>query len=434
MTSFCTGFQALKLPSAAGPELAAVNGYMATHQISGISLPNSSTIAITLDAPSSSFINIMAMPMSSPVPSEEILKYLPGSVQEQENFVSDGPYTITKYVPGVSFHLVRNPDWQASTDSLRHQYFNAINVTEGESATSIQQQLETGGADLEWDTTVPPVDVQQLISAASPQYLSAFIGGITYLAFNMKSTADGGALQKPAVREAIQYCVDKTHLVQVTGGPSINAPANQILPPQMNGFKQIDPYPSANLGDPAKCKAGLTAAGYPKGITLTMTYPNNPPAPAQFAALQADMAKGGVTLKGDEQPSQGAYFNYIETDSNRPHWDLAYGAWFPDWQGNAAQSFFSPLLDGRHLANGSTNYGAYNDPTIDSDIDAALKAPTVAAASTIWAAADDYAMTQDPPWIPLLYNALPQFIGPKVENAEYNGFIGYVDITNLWKT
>ena len=75
--------------------------------------------------PASSFINIMAMPMSSPVPVE-ILQYLPGSVQEEEHFISDGPYTITSYTPNVSYTLAKNPAWQQSTDSLRHQYFDAI--------------------------------------------------------------------------------------------------------------------------------------------------------------------------------------------------------------------------------------------------------------------------------------------------------------------
>ena len=42
-------------------------------------------------------------------------------------------------------------------------------------------------------------------------------------------------------------------------------------------------------------------------------------------------------------------------------------------------------------------------------------------------------MTKDPAWIPLIYQALPQFVGSNVVGATYNGFLGYVDITNLWK-
>ena len=41
-------------------------------------------------------------------------------------------------------------------------------------------------------------------------------------------------------------------------------------------------------------------------------------------------------------------------------------------------------------------------------------------------------MTKDPAWIPLIYQALPQFVGSNVEHAIYTPFIGDVDITNLW--
>ncbi len=431
MKSFCTGFAAIKLPSSQSGEIAALKNYIDNNQISGLSTPDSSTLDITLEHPASSFINIMAMPMSSPVPVE-ILQYLPGSVQEEEHFISDGPYTITSYTPNVSYTLAKNPAWQQSTDSLRHQYFDAIDITMGENPTTVQQQLETGDADLEWDTTVPAADVESLVS--SPQFVAGYIGGINYLVFNMTSTADGGALQKPAVREALQYCANKRHIVQVSGGPVINVASNQILPPQITGYKEINPYPSTNsTGDPAKCKSMLAAAGYPNGITLTFVYPDNPPYPAVATALQSDFAMGGVTLKLLEQPTQGGYFDYIETPSNKAHWDICLGLWFPDWDGNGAQSIFAPLLDGSLYTNGSTDYGDYNDPTVTSDITAAEQAPSVSAAAADWASLDNYVMTQNPAWIPLVYQALPQFVGSKVVGATYNGFLGYVDITNLWK-
>jgi ABC-type transport system substrate-binding protein len=430
MPAYCAGFAKLKLPTNPTAEIAALKNYIETNQISGLATPNSSTIVITLQHPSSSFINIMAMPMSSPVPPS-ILNYLPASVQEEEHFISDGPYTITHYTPGVSYTLVRNPYWKQSTDPLRHQYVDGITITEGQNPTTIQEELETGTADLEWDTTVPSADVESL--STSKQFVAGFVGGLTYLAFNMDSTADGGALKKVAVRQALQYCANKRHIVQESGGPGINVASNQILPPQITGFKLIDPYPSTNdEGDPGKCKSMLAAAGYPSGVKLTLVYANDPPMPAQAVALQSDFALGGVTLSLLEVSSLGTYFDDLETPSYKSHWDLAIGLWFPDWDGNGAQSFFSPLLDGSLYGVGSTDYGDYNVPYVNNAINTALSAPTVAAAAADWAALDDYVTTKNPAWIPLLYDTLPQFIGKNVEGATYNGFLGYVDITNLW--
>ncbi len=430
MMSYCAGFQKLKLPTSPAAEIAALKSYILNHDISGLATPNSSTIAITLLHPSSSFINIMALPMSSPVPPS-ILNYIPASVQEEEHFVSDGPYTITHYTPNVGYTLVRNPYWKQSTDSLRHQYVNGISITEGENPTTIQEQLQTGDADLEWDTTVPAAEVQSLSS--SPQFVAGYVGGITYLVFNMDSTTDGGALKKVGVRKALQYCVNKRHIIQESGGPIINVASNQILPPQITGYKTIDPYATPNdEGDPSKCKSMLAAAGYPHGLTLTLLYANNPPMPAQAAALQSDFAAGSVTIHLNEQPSQGEYFDYLETPANKAHWDLAIGLWNPDWDGNGAQSFFSPLFDGSLYGPGSTDYGDYNDPTVNADIATALKAPTAAAAAADWQALDNYITTTNPGWVPLIYLALPQFIGKDVDNAIYSGFLGYVDITNVW--
>lgn len=176
----------------------------------------------------------------------------------------------------------------------------------------------------------------------------------------------------------------------------------------------------------------LAAAGYPSGVKLTLVYANDPPMPAQAVALQSDFALGGVTLSLLEVSSLGTYFDDLETPSYKSHWDLAIGLWFPDWDGNGAQSFFSPLLDGSLYGVGSTDYGDYNVPYVNNAINTALSAPTVAAAAADWAALDDYVTTKNPAWIPLLYDTLPQFIGKNVEGATYNGFLGYVDITNLW--
>jgi peptide/nickel transport system substrate-binding protein len=432
MKSYCAGFQAIKLPTSSALEVNALNSYMNSHQISGLSTPNSSTLVITLLHPSSAFINIMAMPMSSPVPAE-INNYLPASVELAQHWISDGPYTITSYTPNVSYTLVKNPAWEQSSDPIRHQYFNAVDITMGESATAVQEQLETGAADLEWDTTVPTAEVPGLVSSHNPGFIADFFGGIEYMVFNVKSTANNGALQKVAVRQALQYCVNKRHLIQVSGGPVINAASNHILPPQITGYVNFDPYPSTDSeGNPSTCASLLAKAGFKKGLTLTIVYPDNPPYPAQVTAMQADFAKAGVTLKFNEQPTQGAYFDYVETPSNLKNWDLAIGLWFPDWDGNGAQSFFSPLLDGRQYTTGSTDYGDYNDPAVDSLIDKALSTGSVSAAAKIWAQADKVATVSDPAWVPLLNQALPQFVGTNVVHAIYVPFIGSPDPTNLW--
>jgi peptide/nickel transport system substrate-binding protein len=112
-------------------------------------------------------------------------------------------------------------------------------------------------------------------------------------------------------------------------------------------------------------------------------------------------------------------------------WDLALSGWGPDWYGDAAASFFSPLLDGRVLPPSSSDFGLFNDPTLNSLIDKALAATTTAAAAPIWHAADVEAMTQaaffpitDPNWATLH--------GTQVHNAIDVPAIQQIDPTNVW--
>ncbi len=421
MTTFCNGFAKV------AQTIPAIKAYIDSNQISGIATPDSSTVVFTLTQPASDFLNIMALPFASPAPVED-LNYLPDSPDFRRNFISDGPYKIDSYVANKSITLSRNPDWQASTDPLRKAYVDNIDITEGESDTAVQQQLQDGTADFEWDTVVPTVQVKTLYQAKDPHFMLAFNGSVSYLPFNLKSAS----LASPAVREALQYCVNKEHLIQVGGGAITGIASDQILPPQITGYKHIDPYATPNgAGDPTKCKSGLAAAGASK-LKLRVLYSETPPGPAGFQALQSDLGAEGITVVGVPQQTTGDMYTFEETASNLGKWDIGSGGWVPDWQGNSARSFFVPLLDGSEIGATTTNYGNYNDPTVNADITAALKATTVSAAAADWAAADDYVMTKDPAWVPVSFEALPQYFGPRVKNAIYNNFTGYLDMTNVW--
>ena len=156
--------------------------------------------------------------------------------------------------------------------------------------------------------------------------------------------------------------------------------------------------------------------------------------PAQAVALQSDFAKGGVTHQAERAADPGCVLR-LPRDAVQQGatgtWRSARGS--RTGSETARRRYFSPLLDGRQYATGSTDYGDYNDPTVNKYIDAALthRQPDRRRPRT-GPTADDYVMTKDPAWIPLFNQALPQFIGSNVEHAIYVPFIGGFDPTNLW--
>src|SRR6185437_8060604 len=158
MRSYCDGFS--KVPATVSGIAAYING----HTISGITAPNRSTVVFHLIQPASDFINILAMPFASPAP-QEYLKYVPDDANFRKHTISDGPYQITSYAANQSIKLDRNPAWKQDSDPVRHAYVDHIQVTLGQDATPVQQQIQAGTADLEWDTVVPTANIPALQAA-----------------------------------------------------------------------------------------------------------------------------------------------------------------------------------------------------------------------------------------------------------------------------
>lgn len=428
MDTYCKKF--LKVQ----PTVAAFNKFMTSNDISGIKAVNDSTVKFTLVNKAGDFINILAESFSSPVP-KEYLNYLPDSAQFRQNTISDGPYKITKYVPNQSYMLDKNPSWSQSSDPIRHQYVDHIQVTLGPDENAVQQQIAASTQDLEWDTTVPTSQVPSLEATKDPRmgiYPSASTN--PFLIFNMQSPNNNGALKKVKVRQAIEYAIDKVALGQVYGGPSLNTPLDQVIPPGSVGYKKFDLYPTpGHHGDPAKCKTMLAAAGYPNGLVLKDVYRTSGKHPDVYQSVQADLKKCGITSKGTPSAASDYYGKYLSdpTAAKQGTWDISEPGWVADWTGNNARSIMEPLFDGRTYGPGSTDWGDYNNAKVNADIDKALAASDLSAADAAMHDADVQVM-KDAAFVPFQTQLTPLFRSTRVHNAiELPATINY-DVTQIW--
>ncbi|MBK5305758.1 MAG: ABC transporter substrate-binding protein [Frankiaceae bacterium] len=427
MKEFCDAFA--KVPAS----IPAIKAYVTGHEIAGVSATGN-TVTIKLVQPAGDFVNILALPFSSPAPIET-LDYLPDSPQFRQNFISDGPYKISKYVAEKSIELVRNPAWKKSTDKVRAAHVDAISITQGSDEGPVQQQLVAGTADMSWDTYVPTAEIPGLQARKDPN-LSLVSNGNTnpYIVINSLSPNAGGALKKLKVRQALNYAVNKKAIIQVLGGPSLNDPLGQILTPPILGYQKIDPYATPdNAGDPAKATSLLAEAGYPNGLDLTFLYRNKGKAPAIAATMQAELRKAGIRLKLKVVPNADFYTQHLSHPpaTKAGDWDLAAPGWNPDWQGNAARSFLVPLLDGRQCQEGTTNYNCYNNAAVNALIDKALAESDPAKVADLWHQADELVMA-DAPWVPITTSKNPLYHSSRVGNWHYLGFSNNGDITNVY--
>jgi len=428
MKAYCDGFA--KVAGTAPAIAAYING----HDISGVKATDAQTLVFTLLQPAGDFVNILAMPFASAAP-QEYLQYVPDSAAFRRHTISDGPYQVVTYTPNQSIALDKNPAWTQASDPIRHQYVDHISVTEGQDAGPVQQQIQAGTADLEWDTTVPTPNIPALQASKDARLgLYPALDTNPYLMFNLQSPTANKALQNVKVRQAIEYAIDKTAIGQVYGGPALNTPLNQVIPPGNVGYQPFDLYPtSQSKGDPATCKSMLAAAGYPNGFTIKDVYRNAGNHPAVAQDIQADLKACGITDKL-VPVNQGDYYGkYLNSPSaaQRGVWDISEPGWVPDWYGNNGRAIIEPLFDGRNYGPNSVDYGDYNNPAVNALIDKALAAPDQNTAATYWHQADLQIM-KDAAIVPLQTQKTALYRSTRVHNAIFLPFSQAYDLTQIW--
>jgi peptide/nickel transport system substrate-binding protein len=430
-------FGAKNAPKATASAIAA---YQNSHNISGVSAPNASTLKFTLTEPASDFNNIMAMPFDSARPAEYD-SYVPGSAQLAQHLMSDGPYKLSSWVPNKTITFVRNPAWKQAADPIRHQYVSKIVVTMGTSSDQTGlADMQANTEDVSLDLPVPPTSIPTLEASHDARFhIWPGSNSAYYLLYNFRSPDAGGATSKLAVRQAIAYAVNKTDIQKLLGGPSFNKILSTEIPPGNTGYAPYNPYATpGNNGDAGKCKSMLAQAGYPHGFTATYLYQNDTVGTSIFQSIQAALSKCGITLKGRAE-TLASYFTDLGNapQNNKPNqWDLATGSWYPDWYGNDGRAIIQPLFETSCVIN-TVNDGCFSSKTEDSLISQALKTPSATMAASLWKQADNLAM-KDVVVTPLINQWSAQYASSRVKSATGDGTLNFnegitgPDLTSVW--
>ena len=322
------------------------------------------TLVFRLVKPAPDFLNILALPLLL-CSTGRVHEVRAGQRRVPSAHDLDGPYKIVKYTPTKEFQLERNPAWDPKTDTLRKAYVDRITVTEGLTADSVQQQLEAGTAEMEWDATPPSQDLPRLISSNDKRLVIA-PGDPYYVALNVYLPLNqyAGPMKNKLVRQAVNYAVDKNAVVQIFGGRRIAAAANQVVLPGNVGYiPDFNPYPNRNgSGDAAKAKALLSQAGYPNGLDVKLLYQTLEPFPRVAQSLQASLERAGFRVKLIPATTSDFYGKYmlVPSAAQRGVWDIATAGWIPDWFGNNGRSVIQPLFT--KPGPGSSDFGGYNSP------------------------------------------------------------------------
>jgi peptide/nickel transport system substrate-binding protein len=399
-------------------------------RISGLRTEGDHVLKITLDRPASDFPSILTLPFFSPVPEEHASVYTPGDSYGQ-HLVASGPYRLKQHDPGRLIELVRNENWDPRTDPLRSAWVDKISVFIGRSESDIQQAIEDGAADLNLDAVPPPVaDLPRL--SADPTLARQLAVETTGCVHYLTMQTDVGPTRSKAVRQAVNYAIDRQAVVLAMGGRYAGEPATTVLSPTLAGYSAFDLYPSQDFsGDPDKARELLAEAGHPDGVTLNYVGRDSQQWKALYEALRVSLERAGITLKPTFYKGREVYSKSLRLRSKRDEHHLGGAAVCPDVPGNGARSI-GVLLDGRLITpTANNNYGNYDNGKVNDLIDQAYAARDDQARAALWGQIDRLVM-EDAAWAPLVYDREAFFWSSRVRNWTFSPWLKNPDITNLW--
>ncbi|MEU3185288.1 ABC transporter substrate-binding protein [Streptomyces sp. NPDC006923] len=397
--------------------------------LDSIETPDARTIVFKLNKPEGDFPFLATATQFAPVP-----KAKDTGAKYEEHPVSSGPYKVVKN-EGDGEHLVleRNPNWSEKTDAERHAYPDKIDVKAGLDSAVINQRLTTSsGADaaaITTDTNLGPAELAQIGNdkALSARVGTGHFGYTNYLAFNPKVKP----FDNPKVRQAISYAINRTSVINAAGGSALAEPATTFLPNQKAfGYTPYDHFPAGKTGDPAKAKELLKEAGYPNGLTISLTHSteqNRETSPEVATAVQEALKQAGITVK----------LVGLETNAfNEARWTIKNGPgffisrWGADWPSGGP--FLAPIFDGRQIVKDGANFNhaQLNDPAVNKEIDEINKLTDPEAAALRWGALDKKIGEQALD-VPLFHPVYKRLVGKDVKNVVISDWTGVLDISQV---
>ena len=430
--------------------------------VSGITTPDDKTIVFHLTKPTGDFNLRMSMPATAPIPKEvgDCFEGKPGDYGR--NVISSGPYMIkgsagtfsscsalkpfSGYDGANGNHiiLVRNPNYDQSTDQYRKNYPDQFQYLVNSNADDIYAQVAAGKLEDEQSSPQPKTIRQYVTDPTLKPRLLSNVGDRTwYLTMNLTQAP----FDDIHVRKAMNLIMDKSALRKAWGGPVVGSIATHIAPPVMynNGLAEYDPYATPNeAGDVDKAAAEMKESKYSGGsgkctasacknvlmIADTRALDNR-----MIPVIQAATAKIGITWK--VRAINGAYTTIQTTNKNIPFSER------PGWGKDYADpyTFFGELFDSRAMIpSGNTNYSLVgitpeintskklgvtgnldNVPSVNSDIDRCIRR-SGGDRTTCWENLDKKVMTDVVPWVPYLWSNNVTIVGPTVTHWNYDQF------------
>ena len=361
---------------------------------SGIKKIDDNTVEIDLINADATFLNILATPFASVLPKDT-----PRDAAEVANGpIGTGPYVLKQYTKGTQATFVANKSyWQPGQPLL-----DEIDFKVGLDDNAMIQQIQADQLDMMGDA-LPSGSFTQITTDAKykDRLFSHTLVDTDYL-FMDTQQPNNGPFSKVAVRQALNYAIDKDNILKLVHGTGVRAEC--ILPPDMPGY---DPNCHPYSFDQAKAKQMLADAGYPNGFESTLYTDTTDPDPQIAQALQQDLAAVGVKVNIVTEEF-ATFLDRIFT----PHKaQLGYVGWFQDYPDPS--DFIDPLLSCASAVQGGANVSLYCNKEVDA-LAATARGETDSAKRLLMYQDIQNRIMAEAPWVPLRHQVWFTLVSTRV--------------------
>ena len=281
-----------------------------TRYIDEVEVVGDDTVVVYLNAPFNGLLGSLASPYFSIMSKAYVEEVGDDMIKRQP--IGSGPFILSDWVSGDHLELVANENYFDEKPFLKKVIYKVVS----DKSTAVMA-LESGELDLYDDVDVN--DIAMIKANPDLQFQSTPKAGVLTMCINNEVEP----LNDIRVRQAIAYALNRDDIV--TGVyQGYSQAADSPIPPSCEGYstnvKQFE-------RDIQKAKDLLAEAGYPNGLTITMSI--QAPYRPMAEVIQANLKEVGITLKIDIlEPS--AFSSTVYAEGNYEVCIRGWIAMFPD--------------------------------------------------------------------------------------------------------
>lgn len=406
--------------------------------IAGITAPDKHTLVFKLtEAKGALVAEAMVTPLTAAVPKAYAEKYDKHKPSDYSNYqVATGPYMLKNdssgkvlgvgYFPGKSATLVRNPNWNASTD-IRPAYLNEIKIKIGGTNSIIGRQVLEGTNIVENE---PPA--QSNVRLGAEKYKSQLEispgAGTHYIGVDNHH----GVFKNENLRKAFYAALNRTAMDKARGGKLVTEVGTHFIYPTINGYEESGGAAgpkfdfNENLeGSQAVAEKYMKLAGFPSGKytgseTVEIVGAKGNPAEQDAEIVNQTLKNLGFKTKFTLVETATMYAKYCNVPKEEVDVCPNVG-WIADFAD--PQTVLNITFNGKFInATGNVNWSQSNYPELNAEMKKAEEAVGKEARAKAWAKIDEHIIEKAV--------AIP-FDNDKQANLEGSGVNGVGDLWDV---